>query len=153
MNVAKALRDARALLAVHGLRGWTVALDNGKRRAGACHYSKRTITLSRYLTEMHSEDEVRNTILHEIAHALCPGQGHNHVWRRMCLSIGGNGKAYHNAAVVQGRYEGTCPNGHKSYRHRMTRGVKAGASCGKCNPHRFDERYRLVWVDRGLQVR
>lgn len=156
MDVRTALRNARALLHVHGLdaQGWTVALDNGKHRAGACHYGKRVITLSRYLTEMHSEAEVANTVFHEVAHAMTPGHHHDAVWAATCRRLGGDGKRTHSAEVVKGRYEGTCPAcGRKSYRHRMSKAIKLGASCGKCNPHKFDARFRLSWVDRGLQMR
>ena len=70
MDTRDALALARRLLAEHGLSGWTVGLDRAKTRAGACHYSRRLITLSAPLTRLHTEDDVRDTILHEIAHAL-----------------------------------------------------------------------------------
>ena len=69
MDVMAALGLARALLREHVLTGWRVSLDRAKTRAGACHFGSRTITLSRPLTRLHSEAEVRDTILHEIAHA------------------------------------------------------------------------------------
>ena len=84
------LRDAYALaehlLDHHGLRDWQVAYDSAKRRAGVCRFRDRTIGLSAPLTALHSEDDVRDTILHEIAHALAgPRHGHDATgagWRR-----------------------------------------------------------------------
>ena len=68
------LRDAFAmaeyLLEVHGLDDWEVSYDNAKRRAGICHFAEQTVGLSAPLTAVHTEDDVRDTILHEIAHAL-----------------------------------------------------------------------------------
>lgn len=43
---------------------------------------------------MHeNEDEVVETILHEIAHAITPGAGHSKIWVETSLAIGGDGKA------------------------------------------------------------
>ncbi len=68
------LRDAYALaehlLEVHGLHDWTVEFDSAKRRAGVYRFATRTLGLSAPLTTLHPEGEVRDTILHEIAHAL-----------------------------------------------------------------------------------
>ncbi len=73
---------AEHLLEVHGLDDWEVAYDNAKRRAGICRFADRTLGLSAPLTAVHSEDDVRDTILHEIAHALVgPRRGHDATWR------------------------------------------------------------------------
>ena len=37
---------------------------------GTCSYVKKTIYLAKWYTELNDESEVRDTILHEIAHAL-----------------------------------------------------------------------------------
>lgn len=158
MNVNEAVRNARALLAVHGLHGWTIKLDRQVKRAGSCDYRTRTISLSRVLTELWPEHEVRDTVLHEIAHAIAgPAAGHGPDWRRVALAIGSNGQAKYKTTEdtppVPFRYVGTCPNGHTSGRHKMSKAIKLGASCGRCAPNRFDARYRLVWVDsRGVRV-
>lgn len=68
--------------------GWKFKFDNAKRRFGSCQYSTKTISLSRPLTIVNDESEVRNTILHEIAHALTPGHGHGYVWKKACELIG-----------------------------------------------------------------
>jgi hypothetical protein len=80
------LKDAEALaqqlMSEHGLSHWHFEFDRAVRRFGFCMYGIRTITLSRKFTLLNSEPEVRNTILHEIAHALVgPNHGHDKVWR------------------------------------------------------------------------
>lgn len=98
------------LLHEHGLaqQGWTFVWDSGKRRAGACHYQTKTISGSRYILPMASDEEVRETLLHEIAHALTPGHNHDSVWRRKLIAIGGTGARTHRMETVKGRYDLVC---------------------------------------------
>lgn len=51
------------------------------------------IILSHSHLEKDSEDEIIETILHEIAHAITPGAGHVKIWRDTALAIGSNGEA------------------------------------------------------------
>ena len=51
------------------------------------------ILINKDHAEKSSEDDVVETILHEIAHAITPGAGHIDIWRQTSLSIGGNGQA------------------------------------------------------------
>lgn len=86
------LGDARALAAslleAHGLSGWSFAFDRARKRLGSCQPHHRRITLSAPLTRLNDPDVVRDTLLHEIAHALTPGDGHGAHWRATCLRIG-----------------------------------------------------------------
>jgi predicted SprT family Zn-dependent metalloprotease len=72
---------------------WTFAWIDHKTTYGMCHYRKREIQLSRVLTEVVSEAEVEDTILHEIAHALTPGCGHGRMWKMMARALGANPKS------------------------------------------------------------
>jgi len=151
VNPDDALRQARALMHLHGLEGWTVKLDNAKARYGQCCHDTKQISLSRYLTAVRTEAEVYNTVLHEIAHALTPRHRHDAVWQRKFIALGGDGKTHSDLkpearASLPYRYVGTCPNGHTSGRHKMSKGIKAGASCGQCSRN-YDARYVLKWVD------
>lgn len=146
MDLVEARRLAVSLMAEHGLDGWSFAFDRAVRRAGSCRYDTRRITLSRALTELHSYDEVRDTILHEIAHALTPGEAHSAKWRAVALAIGGTGERCVpvEAARVPGAWIGTCPAGHTVERHRAP---KRRASCSRCS-RTFDPAYALTWARR-----
>ncbi len=72
----------------HGLNHWSFAFDHARRRFGRCNYTTRQISLSRSLTFLNPIEEVRDTLLHEIAHALVPGDHHGPRWQAMCRSIG-----------------------------------------------------------------
>ena len=89
MDLRTAEGMARELLAEHGLHGWSFRFDRARVRAGACHYGTRTITLSPWITAAHDPSQVRETLLHEIAHALVgPRHAHDAVWRARARSIG-----------------------------------------------------------------
>lgn len=79
---------AHDLLRAHRLDGWRFRFDHAKRRLGCCHYGRRTISLSLPLVRLNDEAVVRDTLLHEIAHALTPGAGHGPAWRRQAAALG-----------------------------------------------------------------
>ena len=92
MNLYEAAHLARTLMAEHGLGDWSFAFDHARRRFGACNYTRRRISLSRPLVLLNEIDAVRDTILHEISHALCPGDKHGPRWRATCRRIGATPK-------------------------------------------------------------
>ena len=148
MEAREALRLARALLREHGLEDWQVTLDRAKTRAGSCRFHTRTITLSRALTELHSEAEVRETILHEIAHALVgPEHGHDAIWRAQAKKIGSTGARCVDprAPRVRADWQGRCPAGHSTGRHRAP---TAPMSCARCSPT-FSAAHLIEWTYRG----
>src|SRR4051794_7171378 len=90
MNLYAARDLAITLMRQHGLSDWTFRFDHARRRFGSCRTRLKLITLSRPLTFLNDEPQVRDTILHEIAHSLTPGDGHGPAWRRKCAEIGAN---------------------------------------------------------------
>jgi predicted SprT family Zn-dependent metalloprotease len=104
------------LMQQHGLsaQGWRFQFDHARRRFGACRYGRKLITLSRPLVLLNPEAEVRDTILHEIAHALCPGDGHGVRWKQKCREIGARpARCYREESVAAppraaARYEYGC---------------------------------------------
>ena len=89
MRTDEVERLARELMDDHGLQAWRFRFDRSKKRFGRCEYTGRKITLSRHLVALNDEDQCRDTILHEIAHALAPaGCGHDWQWKATCRRIG-----------------------------------------------------------------
>ena len=139
---------AEGLLVEHGLTRWRVELDSAKRRAGVCRFDDRVIGLSGPLTALHSEAEVRDTVLHEIAHALVgPTHGHDRVWRATAQRIGCSGSRCVDAesARIAGAWVGVCPSGHVKDRHRRPERVM---SCGVCS-RTFSIDHVYEWSYRG----
>lgn len=151
MEISPALALGRRLLREHGLEHWTVTTDRAKTRAGVCRFASRTISLSAPLTRLHDEAEVRDTILHEIAHALVgPAHGHDDVWRTKAMMIGCSGERTvpTNAPTVEGPWRGECPLGHVATRHRRPTRV---LSCSRCR-HGFDPEAVITWTFHGRCV-
>ena len=113
---------AHDLLHTHGLweQGWRFAFDRAVRRAGACHYHRQRITLSRAFAQTLEEAEIRETLLHEIAHALVgPGQGHNARWKATAQAIGCRAERTHSYEFAPAPWTLRCVRGCFSVpRHR-----------------------------------
>jgi SprT protein len=144
MKLAQARKLANDLIRLHKLSpAWSFKFDRSKVSFGKCYYGKKQISLSRYLVELNDEDEVRDTILHEIAHALAPrGAGHGPVWQSIAKSIGCNGRRCFGSEVARPvpKFMGTCPTCKLViYRHRRTE-----VACAKCSPV-FDRKHAFVW--------
>lgn len=102
MNLRDAKRLAKDLMTQHGLTamGWSFCFDRAVKRLGLCKYSTKTISVSRDLTRLNPDTQVRNTLLHEIAHALVGvNHGHNETWRSKAVSIGCNGQRCTDSVV------------------------------------------------------
>ena len=108
MSTESTVRLANDLLKHHGLLEWKVVLDRAKTRAGQCCYRTKTIHISRNRIAHSSEEDVKDTILHEIAHALTPGHKHDAHWKAKAIEIGCNGQV-HCQPFTQHRYHITCP--------------------------------------------
>jgi len=106
---------ANELLFLHGLekQGWKFKFDRAKKRFGMCNYTSKTISLSKHLTEINSEEKVTETILHEIAHALAGhSAGHGQKWKETMIYLGQNPtRCYGNEVKTPPlKYTGRCKN-------------------------------------------
>ena len=151
MDLESARQMATALMVEHGLTDWRLVLDNAKTRAGVCRPARRQIGLSRVLTGLHSEAEVRDTVLHEIAHALVGAHhGHDAVWRARAREIGCSGERCLSTTSARppAPWTGRCPAGHTINRHRRPTRVMTCAQCSRT----FDPRHLIEWRFHGAPV-
>lgn len=131
MNASEALNLLNKSLTDYQLTDWTGKLDNARRRFGLCRMSKKQISLSRHLCALNSDAEVRDTILHEIAHALAwerhgENCGHDKRWQAICVEVGARPVACFDDEVIQPKAPWVLANRetgevYRSYFKRPTR--------------------------------
>ena len=151
MDLSNVLSLARALMEGHGVGAWGLEFDRARRRAGQTDHARRRITLSRHLMALYKETEVRETILHEIAHArVGAAHGHDAVWAAEARRIGSSGQRLvaEHAPRIEGRWVGTCPAGHTINRMRRPAAPMACARCGQS--FRLD--HLLSWTYDGAPM-
>lgn len=115
------------------LDGWELKKDHAKTRLGQCDHGKKIISISTYFMRGKgcNYSKVKNTLLHEIAHCLTPGQKHNLIWKKTALKIGCDGKVRSTMDVPPRNWKMVCRkcNWEKEY----FRKPKAdGKVCLKC---------------------
>lgn len=132
MEPSQASQLARSLMNDHGLHDWLFQLDHSKVRFGHCRQRSKVISLSQYLIRLNDEAQVKDTVLHEIAHALVgPGHGHDAEWKQMAKDIGARPERLYGETVETPDYKwlGTCKcPGLVFRRHRR---IKQGR-CKRC---------------------
>src|SRR5690606_36848092 len=101
MKIEMAEALAKELMQTYKLDDYSFQFDASVRRFGYCNNHTKIISFSKHLTELNSEDQVKSTILHEIAHALTPGCGHNEVWKRVARAIGDDGERCYDSDLVE----------------------------------------------------
>ena len=153
MDLPSAGQLATSLMREHGLMeaGWGFGFNRGRRTLGLCRFGRKRIELSSHFVMANGEAEVRQTVLHEIAHALVgpPGAGrrcerfggaandrpHGPAWQAACRSLGIEpSRLNRTAAVTAGRWRATC--GGCGVEHSRHRRPMAGRTyvCRRCGP-------------------
>lgn len=127
--LAKLEQTANELLTKHNLNNWSFEFDNPQLRLGQCNYKKKVITISKRISLVLTFDEMLDTILHEIAHALTPGHKHDEIWKAKAIEIGCNGKQYASVNLDKAMaFKGTCPTCGKE----IFAGKRTGSICVSC---------------------
>ena len=146
MELDDARTLARTFMDAYGLDDWDFTFDHAKRRLGQTNFTEKRISLSKHFVQAGDWELVRNTVLHEIAHALVGERhGHDGVWKEQARALGIEPKAAtHEAPTVESKYIGTCPNGHTFERHRRPRGLHSCTQCDK----KFNRNFLITWRQR-----
>lgn len=79
---------AESLMAQYKITHYKFKFGFGWKYKGICHYNSSIILSLNYALNSDLEG-IKNTILHEIAHALvCPGNGHRNEWQLKAKELG-----------------------------------------------------------------
>ena len=130
---------ARSLMAEHGLTDWTFKWDRSVNRLGNCNHTDRTISLGVPYVEANGYMDVKDTILHEIAHALAGFKaGHGWVWKAVCKEIGAEPSrlGHHTVRLAPYKYVVVCIGcgtvlGHRHRRRKNAYHMPNGFMCGR----------------------
>ena len=145
MDLQMAAIKTIRLMNEHGLieAGWRVDLDRAQRRFGLCSHWRKLITISAAYIQVNEWDNdppsnyfgIKDTVLHEIAHALIgPGHGHDFFWRMKCSEIGCDPTRCVRETTVRpaAPYVSTCPTCGQEFRvYRKGKHFK-NYRCGRC---------------------
>jgi len=139
---------AESLMQQHGVIGWSFGFDNAVERLGLCDQRRQRITLSRLFVALGSPEQVRDVILHEVAHALCDCfEGHGPEWMAKAAAIGARPEACPQGRVLPAprRWKGTCPRcATVRIRHR-----RSPRYCN-CDRELPDDLYPIRWMPGDL---
>ncbi|MDE0300843.1 MAG: SprT-like domain-containing protein [Candidatus Poribacteria bacterium] len=130
---ALGLRLIREHEAASGLKkGWKFAFDLAPVRGGVCRHKQKLIALSVTYCLKASKEEIVDTILHEIAHAIVgPNHNHDEAWKSVARRIGCTAKRCHQVDHTLPRWRGACGCGREWKRQRLSSRTRRGY-CPKC---------------------
>ena len=147
-------RTANQLMQEHGLieDGWQFQIASTKNSVGRCWHRGKIIEYSKYFLD-ESADQIVDTILHEIAHALVgEGHGHDDVWKRKCVQIGAKPERVVEDIQSKIKYNfvikcvnPNCQRPYKGYRHRLKREAVKRMYCMSCGAS--VKAFKLVYKD------
>ena len=139
MEFGEAAGMARELMGRFGLSDWAFGWNRRKRSLGLCRYREKRIELSGHFVRANDAEQVRETILHEIAHALAGEKaGHGAAWKAACARVGCKAERCDKGVAVmpRGRWTARCGGCGKEYwRHRRP-ARRARYWCRSCGPER-----------------
>ena len=118
--------------------GWKFRFSLAKRAVGMCCYREKEIHMSlNHLGYMKIFD-VKDTLLHEIAHALAvlkvgwEGKGHGPVWRNIAREIGYSGDRLYYGPYIP-KWKSLCPCGAAYYRNKLIKQMRYHSLCSNCH--------------------
>lgn len=164
MNLLEAEKLAKELIKEHlGLYKWKFKWTHAKKSFGSCNVRRFrfadpicTIKLSKSLTELNDLARVKNTILHEIAHAIqwdkSGYMSHDYEWVKIAKSIGCDGERCYDGADVntpKTKYTlscGTCDNS-RGFSRKPKKDRACGVCCKAHNNGKYSDKYKMILIE------
>lgn len=134
------------------LSEWELKFSNQKRHLGCCSPRKKIISMSRAFMQTNPFSVMKDTLLHEIAHALHSIEtgktNHNNTWKKFALKVGCEPKRCATGEglnMPKGNYIGVClVCGKETHFYRR---VRRSYSCSHCTSS-YDPRFKLTIMSR-----
>lgn len=80
-------------------------LTKTKNIAGTCYYFKPLIKISGKCVHNHTEKNLRNTIVHELLHAIFKADGHKKNWKKYATLYNSNEKLVNKTGKIERLYQ------------------------------------------------
>jgi predicted SprT family Zn-dependent metalloprotease len=158
MDRNEAATLARTLMDQHNLHHVPFVWTRAKRTLGVTKFQVarmagvtpvsvvKSIGLSTEYVDLLPREEIKDVILHEIAHALAGHEaGHGVAWRNMARKVGAKpARCATPSARPSAAYTGVCPKGHTFDAHRLPQRVKFCPQCPGLYKHRM-----ITWQKDG----
>jgi predicted SprT family Zn-dependent metalloprotease len=146
------IREWKIQKAKWELSEWELKFSNQKRHLGCCSPRKKIISVSRAFMQINPFSVMKDTLLHEIAHALhyieTGKTNHNNNWKKFALKVGCEPKRCATGEglnMPKGNYIGVCPVcGKETHFYRR---VRRSYSCSHCTSS-YDPRFKLTIMSR-----
>ena len=129
MQISEAQSEALRMMEQNGLTpAWSLSFGlKALRILGRTNYPQKRIYLNGAWVQIAEPEEVRHTIIHEIAHALTEGDQHGPRWQYAAYQLGlDNPTAQRDRSsvtILPYRLNAVCPAcGEVFYRDRLPRG-------------------------------
>jgi len=138
---------AAAKIAEHLTGDWTYSWLKTKRTMGLCNYRTKMISASRVYVGVASVEQLENTVLHEIAHAIAGFEAaHGPAWERACVEIGAEPKRLFDASTISPPYTWcmsckVCGPQRKLFAKPRS---KRSESCVNCSGGRYNPEFKLT---------
>lgn len=132
--------------------GWRFKFDNSVKRFGVCRYRRKIIGISIPLSSINGIDQVKDTILHEIAHAIAGNSaGHGQRWKDVCIAIGAKPERCYDSHSIETptlRYYAICGGCGKEWQRAKKVDENRKRSCGCQRGIDWSQRKLLKFIDR-----
>ena len=153
------------LMDYHGLEGWTFKIDvtRSTRRAGQCRYRVKEIGVTREYALKASPADLKQTIIHEIAHAFTRGAHHGTEWKNKMKELGADPKRCHDTTWTEPRAWILCSKCDKEHavgihkeldKYTIEDGKITSHLCGRCGRGRskslfvkYDHTPKKGWIE------
>lgn len=157
-NLISIKETAKNLMFQHGLHDWDFKFCRGIQLHGKANLTKKTIEISKiHALYEQNQEVIRDTILHEIAHALDylnrGFSNHDAQWKTIANTIGcvpsfrGKGTSHLPFSKKElHKWIGTCPKCKKKYYRNRRRKVACGVCCKEHNKGKFSKKYLLKYI-------
>jgi predicted SprT family Zn-dependent metalloprotease len=130
-----------------GLEDWKLVFSNQRRHLGYCKPRRRIISLSLAFMNANPYPVMKDTLLHEIAHAIhyieTGKTNHDNGWREVARRVGCRPERcapVDGLVMPRGKYVGVCPVCRKAV--HFYRKVRRSYSCNDCT-NGYDSKYKL----------